>query len=314
MIYQPLNYNQINNIEGHNRVSSVKNRNNKSFAFWERALFQRAQSVLDFTFPEEWQGTTKDFIIYVLFKLGYGVVAKDNKYGTFFQPCTLKGYNFYYQPSSVIVTNPLLVESKEYEIGKNCELIKLTPDYMGIWDIIDYYAEKLSLLDNAINMSLVTNKYPWIVGAKNKSAAAGLKKIIDLANNGNPLIVFDQRITDDATSKSEPFQFLDLKTEYMTTAQLQDFQTILNNFDTEIGIPTIPYQKKERMVTDEANSKQLESIARVTVWLECLKTSFDEVNEMFDLGLDVKLRYEEQLDGISEDNNDRVSDLSNESE
>lgn len=313
MIYQPLNYDKINNIEGHNRVSTMKNRNNRSFCFWERALFQRAASVLEFDFPEEWQGTTKDFIIYVLFKMGYGVVAEDIEHGIFFQPCTLKGYNFYYQPSSVLVSNPEFKDTKEYEIGKECELIKLTPDYIGIWDIIDYYAEKLSLLDNSINISLVTSKFPWVFGAKNKSAANALKKMIDLVNNGNPAIVFDSRISDDAQTKSEPFQYVDLNNgrEYIVPKQLQDFQTILNSFDTEIGIPTIPYQKKERMVTDEANSKQIEAIARVTTWLECLTNSINEVNDMFGTNISVKLRYEDMIkeedsNGFSEDNNSRI--------
>lgn len=314
MIYQPLNYDKINNINGHVRVSTVKNRNNLSFAFWERALFQRAASVLEFDFPEEWQGNIKDFIIYVLFKCGYGVVAEDSTHGIFFQPCTLNGYNFYYQPTKAIVTNPEMPKSKEYLIHKECELIKLTPDYMGIWDIIDYYAEKLSLLDNAINISLVTSKYPWILGAKNKSSAQAIKKIFDLANNGNPLVVYDQRIQDDPQSKDTPFQFLDLnngKERYLTPLQLQDFQTILNNFDTEIGIPTIPYQKKERMVTDEANSKQIEAIARVTTWLECLNNSIEEVNEMFGTNISVKLRYEDMIkednsNGISKDNDPRI--------
>lgn len=297
-MYTPLNYSQINVACSTNFPSSIKSRDNRSFAFWERALFQRAISIFEFNFPEEWQGNTKDFIIYCLFRYGYGCVAREEQFGTYFQPCTLSGYNFYYQPSEAIVTNPLMVESKIYEIGTDCEILKLTPDYMGIWDIIDYYAEKLSLLDNAINMSLVNSKYPYIFGAKNKAAAQSIKKMLDYVNKGEPAIVYDQRIQDDANSKDEPFQFLDLKVKehYLTDIQLQDFQTILNNFDTEIGIPTVPYQKKERMVTSEAESKQIESIARCTIWKETLDNSMKQVNNMFDLNLSVKLRFIEDME------------------
>lgn len=297
MTYIPLNYEKLNNVVGHYRPSTEKARNNRSFGFWERALFQRANSILEFDFPEDWHGNIKDFIIYVLFKNGYGVVSKDAKFGTYFQPCTLNGYDFYYQPTEAIISNPLL--NKKLEIGKDCQLIKLTPDYMGIWDIIDYYAEKLSLLDNAINISLINNKYSWIVGAKNKSAGQALKKIFDLQNQGEPLIVYNQRISDDMQTKSEPFQFLDFnnsKERYLTPLQLQDFQTILNSFDCEIGIPTVPYQKKERMITDEANSKQIESIARCTVWLESLQNSIELVNDMYDLNISVKLRFDNALE------------------
>lgn len=301
MRYTPLNYEKINIVAGSNFPSAIKSRNNQSFAFWERALFQRAISIFEFTFPESWQGNTKDFILYCLFKYGYGCVAYDEQFGVFFQPCTLSGYNFYYQPSDAIVTNPAMIESKTYEIGKDCEILKLTPDYMGIWDIIDYYAEKLSLLDNSINVGLVNSKFPFIFGAKNKAAAQAIKKVMDYVNKGEPCIVYDQRIADDANSKSEPWQFLDLKVKdnYLLDQQLQDFQTIINSFDCEIGIPTVPYQKKERMVTSEAESKQIESIARCTVWKESLDNSMGEINKMFDLGLSVKLRFAESE--VSED-------------
>lgn len=296
MAYTPLNYDKINLSAGRYFPSTIKSRNNRSFAFWERALFQRASSVIEFEFPEEWQGSRKDFIVYCLFRFGYGCVSENDEYGKFFQPCTLSGYDFYYQPTKAIISNPLLDQDKsELVIGETCEIVKLTPDYLGIWDVIDYYAEKLSNLDNAINMGLINNKFPYIFGARNKSGANAIKKIIDYANKGEPTIVYDARITDDGNTEQEPWQFLDLKVKehYLTDAQLRDFQTLLNNFNTEIGIPTIPYEKKERLVTSEAESKQTESLARATLWVETLNNSFEKVNEMFDLSLSAKLRFEE---------------------
>ena len=60
-----------------------------------------------------------------------------------------------------------------------------------------------------------------------------------------------------------------------------------NNFNTEIGIPTVPYEKKERMVTSEAESKQIESLARATIWIDTLNNSFIKVNEMFGTNISV---------------------------
>ena len=299
MNYKPLNYENINLVAGKYFPSTIKSRNNKSFAFWERALFQRAQSVIEFDFPEEWHGSIKDFIVYCLFRFGYGCVSEDDEHGKFFQPCTLSGYDFYYQPTKAIISNPALKDgSMELVIGESCEIVKLTPDYMGIWDIIDYYAEKLSNLDNAINMGLINNKFPYIFGARNKSGAQAIKKVMDYVNKGEPTIVYDARITDDANSEQEPWQFLDLKVKdhYLTDMQLKDMQTLLNNFNTEIGIPTIPYEKKERMVTSEAESKQIESLARATIWIDTLNNSFEKVNDMFDMNLSAQLRYDDQED------------------
>lgn len=293
MNYLPFNYEEINRLSGTFSPNSIKARNNRSFAFWERALFQRAISTLEFTFPEEWDGAPKDMILYALFKLGYVMVSYEPQFGQFAQPVTLGGKGFYYQPTKAILSNPLL--GKEYEIGVNCEILKLTPDYMGIWDIIDRYAEQLSNLDNAINVALINCKVTKIAAAKTKGAAQALKKVLDLSNQGEPSVIFDQRVIDDAQSKDEPFQFLDLnvnKNSYITPELLQDLQTILNSFDCEIGIPTVPYQKKERMVTSEADSKQIESVARITVWMETLQSSIKKIKKLYPgITLDVKMRF-----------------------
>lgn len=131
MHYYPLNYSQLNFIEGSYNPSMVKSMNNKTFVFWERALFQRACSVLQFELPEEWQGSVKDFFLYCLFRFGYVGVFKTAEFGTVFQPGALNGQNFYYQPTTLQVSNPLY--NNDLTIGSNCELIKLTPDYSGIW-------------------------------------------------------------------------------------------------------------------------------------------------------------------------------------
>lgn len=304
-MYMPLNYDQANVINTSFLPASVKPFNNAHFNYWERALFQRAVSTIEFTFPKDWE-KPKDFILFVLFKMGFVGVADDKEFGLFAQPCTLKGYNFYYQPKSFLVANPAFNGSREYEIGKDGELLKLTPDYMGIWDIITFYAERLALLDSAINMSLINSKFPWVLGAKNRSVAKTLQKAFDKAQRGEPLIIFDKKITDDEMGNS-PFQFIDLlmsKERYLTPQMLQDYQTILNQFDCEIGIPTVPYQKKERMVTSEAESKEVESIARITTWIETFNTSAEEVNKHFGTDIKAELRFREESEDNGSNDND----------
>lgn len=296
----PLNYEQINVATATHTPNTIKPYDNKAFMFWQRALFQRASSVLIFDLPKEWQGRgTKDFFLYCLFRFGYVAVSENEKFGKFFQPCTFSGaYNFYYQPTLAVISNPLY--QANLRIGEECEIIKMTPDYAGIFDIIDFYATKLSELDNAINMSIINNKFAYLVAAKNKGAAQTLKKIFDKINQGEPAVFFDKEILNDSATKSEPWQFLErknIKDSYLTTMQLQDLQTLLNNFDTEIGIPTIPYQKAERMVTSEAESRIIDSTSRSTTWLECLQDSLVTVNEHYNLNITVRLRYDSDQEG-----------------
>lgn len=309
MGYIPFNYEQINTAAGLYNPSPVKAYNNYSFAFWERALFQRALSVLEIDLPEEWNGSIKDLFNYCLYKFGYVAVFNRDEYGTIFQPCGLSGYDLFYRPTRALISNPALNGSLDLEIGRECEILKLTPDYMGIWDIITYYAAKLSELDCAIDISLVNNKFAFLIAAKNKPAASAIKKMLDKINSGQPAVVYDVKVHPDDLADGEPWSVWErgnLKESYLTTDQLADFRTLLHNFDTEVGIKTIPIEKKERMITDEATSLQADTVSRSSVWLETFNESAIAVNEMF--GLNIRARRNEEVadNELKQDNSDRT--------
>jgi len=266
--------------------------------------------VFDFKLPEEWQGSTADFFSWCLFRFGYVMIAHEEQFGTFFQPVALNGFDFYYQPVEAILSNPKL--QKRYRIHEDCEILKLTPDYFGAWDIVAYYAEKLSTLDVAINMNIINSKTAYLLGAKNKNTAEALKSMMDKVNKGEPAVFYDKAIlnskpTDDTT----PFQFLPIqkiKDNYVLMELLRENQTLLNAFDNEVGIPTVPYQKAERMVTAEAESKQADAVSRITVWRRSLDSSLELVRKMFpDLNLSYEMRWD--TDGGSQDNPDRDDEL-----
>lgn len=308
MGYKPLNYDQINNIEGFMQPSMLKYCNSVTYAYWQRSLFQRAISTIDFKgLPDTWKASVRDFFYWCIFAYGYVGVMNFDEFGLSFQPGALKGFDFYYQPTEFIVANPKLKGmSGTFKIHEDCEIIKLTPDYRGIWDIICYYAMLLSALDSGINMSIVNSKFAWLLGAKNKAAAESLKKAIDKINSGEPAVVLDSSLLQqDPQSKEEPWSFLErsnLKQSYLTTDQLMDRSTLLSSFDAEIGIRSLPYNKKERLVTAEAESREQDSTARLMVWKATLDSSLELVNKMFDLNIKAELTYEGGEDLVSGQN------------
>ena len=317
-MFAPLNYHEINLIEGTYQPSPIKNRNNASFDFWVRSLFERAQSSIIFELPEFWLGDRMDFWYYCLFKWGY-LSIQDLTYnsredaraiGMCFSPVELKGKDFYYSFTHTILSNPMLNDSLELKIGEECEVVKLTPSYMGIWDIIEFYADKLSNLDNAINMSIINNKFAYILAGKTKGAVAALKKMMDKINSGTPAVFLDQRVMNDRESKDTPFQFLqrdNLKQSYLTTDQLMDLHTILSDFDAEIGIPTVPYQKKERETQYESQSKIADGLARILTWERCLDSSIKNVNKLYpELNISFRLRWKDELIKNNTDRNESV--------
>lgn len=311
MDYFPLNFSQITNINSVNLPSTIKQRNNRAYAFWCRALFERAMSVFEWKIPETWLGPQEELMRFILARNGFGLVAHEKDYGYFFQPCTLSGFGFFYQPTQAILSNPAL--NKTYNISKDCEIIKMTHDYLGIWDIIDYFATKLAQLDTSINTALVNSKNAWMLFGSNKSAALALKKAADLISQGEPAVVFDSRalLKNDAISENkEPVIKIDLGAKdnaEIVGIQLQDAQTILTMFDTEVGIQTVGgnQAKRERLTEFESESKLFEAQARCTIWLKELQDSFTRVKNLFpELDLWVELREPKQDKEVTSDADD----------
>lgn len=308
-MYTPFNYDKINMMSGMYSPSPVKSKNNKSFDYFVRSLFQRATTVFEWELPQEWEGTVKDFFLYCLFRFGYVAISDFDKFGIGFQPCGLKGRDFYYQPTNVLINNPALTETLDLKLHEEAELLKLSPDFRGIWDVLEFYAGKLSTLDNAIDMSLINNKYAFFLGARNKTAGQALKKMLDLVNKGEPAVIWDMKLLNDPTDKEMPFQEWkrdNLKNTYLTTDQLLDFHTIMSDFDSEIGIPTVPYQKKERMVVDEAKAKEADGKARSITWYETIQSSIKDIKKLYpDIRLSCKMRYDtegeegESMEGVT---------------
>lgn len=306
-MYFPLNYEQINIATGWHTPNTMKQHNNYTYHYWFRTLYQRLTSTLDFTMPEFWN---IDLFYWLLFGIGFFPVFRDEKYGVIFQPGTLADFGIWYQPTRCTVQTPF-IHRDNMKIGRDCALIRLTPDYLGAFDILNKYACELSELDNSINQAIVNQRFAYMAMAKNKAAAQTLKEGFDRINQGEPLVVVDKYYDPKNEEQDDPFTFVNFEVgrNYITDKQFADVQSLLAMFNTEIGIPNIKYEKKERLTDDEAIMNNAETDARLDCWLEWLNESIEKVNELFDIGLAVK-RHEFIKEGAaygdSESNIDRA--------
>lgn len=294
MEYIPFSYDQINIAAGHYSPSPVKAFNNQYYAYWCRALFQRMQSSIILDVP--WSGTERDFLYYCLFRFGYVAILDHPEFGFIFQPGCIGGRDIYYQPTYIMISNPKFKSGKtKFDIGKDCMLLKLTPDFLSCWDIVSHFAEKLSGLDSAVNMSIINNKFAYVLGAKTKAAAESLKKIMDKINKGEPTVVYDKAIQTGNPAKDDmPYNLLErpnLRNSYLTPDQLNDIRKVIAMFDNEIGIPALDQEKKERLITGEVEMSANDALARVTVWNTCLNESFDKINERYGTSMKATIRH-----------------------
>lgn len=268
----------------------------KEYRYWFRSLLQKMDSSLIFDgLPEDW---SDDFFHFCLWALGYVAVFDTARWGVAFQPCTLSGFDFYYQPTKAIVANPLY--QKQLDIHKNCEILKLTPDFRGVFDIVDYYATQLAEASKGINIGLINSKMPLVLTASNAAQAETLKKVYDKVQNGESLVVWKD-LTDqfsEVIPRKDPFEVWnqDYKQTYIVTNLLTDLQTILDSFYMEIGLPVSTVDKKAHMLNAEADFNEAQSQARITCWVQTLEESFEKINKMFGLNLSVQMAESDDYD------------------
>lgn len=289
----PASYEVINLYNSSFSPSTVHVKNTGLQRYFRKYLLQKAISVFKWSLPEEWD---EDYFKYTLYGLGYIAVLNTRTFGVICQGGALGGYNLYYRPAYIMVTNPLLKETITADIDKDCAIIKLQPDYSSIMDMVGYYADKMALASEALDMNLVNVKTATIFGATNKTQAESLKKMYDKLSDGDPAVFIDRQLLDD-TGKPNWFPFVQNMTQqYISDKILSDMRKIEAEFDTEIGIPNANTDKAERLITDEVNANNVETATRCELWLESIKKGVDKANSMFGLSISVDWRVNPQTE------------------
>ena len=305
----PSDYEALNQ---YNSMRSVAGRvvNDENTAYYMRALYQRAIAGIEFKLPKSWR-RAKRYFRNVLYSMGYIGVIRTGKYGVIPQICGFSGYGLFLQPTELIVSQPL-VEFKGV-IGKDCEIIHLTGDYRGIWDIVEHYAVRLSVAITSLDCALFNERISLLAAGKNKQAVETIKYLYERISAGEPFSVYDKTINSDSLDgNDEPIWTYsqDVSSQYISDKLLADIDKILEQFDKEIGIAAVG-EKKERMLQDEISMQNEDNCARVTTWFNNLSDSFDLVNGLFpDLNLSFIMKYGgEEHEYNAEDNIDRNVEL-----
>lgn len=255
--------------------------------FFQRYLLQKAISVFKWKMPSMW---SRDYFLYTLYCWGFIAIVNTDKFGVIPQGCGLKGYNVFYQPRSVIIQNPLISHTLEPEIGRNCVLLKLQPDFGGIMDLVSFYAQEMALASEAVDVNLLNSKLSYVFTASNKNAAESLKKLYDRIASGEPAVVVDKALyNDDGSVCWEAFQ-QNVGQNYIVSDLLSDLRKIEAEFDTKVGIPNANTDKKERLISDEVNANNVETRNLPELWLESLRQGCEEARKMFGIDLSVDWR------------------------
>ncbi len=294
MFDAPFSFDYINYETSRANPNTVHCRNTGLSRFFERYLLQKAMSPFKFTLPESW---AENYFSYVLYCFGFVAVLNTDRFGVIPQACGLRGYNVMYQPTHAVVTNPLFKKTYDLRIGTQCEIVRLQPDYGSVLDMVTYYADMLALCAEAAGVNLVNSKMSYVFAADGKNAAESLKKLYDKIASGEPAAVVDKTLFNPDGSPRWQYFSQNVSQNYIVDKLLVDMRKIENMFCTAVGIPNSNTDKKERMITDEVNSNNIETHSLVSVWFDSIDKSFEKINKMF--GLNLKVEWRDSNDFIN---------------
>ena len=284
----PFYYDYINAANSLISPSTVHCRNTGLQRYLARYLIQKAIAVFKWKMPDTW---AENYFLYSLYCWGHVAVVNTDKFGVIVQACALKGYDVYYQPTHALITNPLLTGILEPRIGTQCAVLKLQPDYGGIMDKVNFYADMMALCAETIGTNILNSKLSYIFAASSKTDAESFKKMFDKVASGEPAAFIGKDLFNEDGSPNWMQFNQDLKNTYVADEIMIDLRKWEQEFCRDLGINNANTEKKERMIVDEVASNNEETLLWSDITLEQLKKDCKVARDLFGIELDVDYRF-----------------------
>lgn len=292
--YVPAAYGEIMGYNSTMQPSTVHVKNTGLARFFKRYLLQEAMSVFDWTMPENWD---RAYFLYVLYLWGYIAIVKTDKFGVIPQHGGLGGVNVFYGPEWILVNNPLFKKTYQLDINADCALLRLQPDYCGLFDLVDYYGDIMALAAETASVNLLNSRLSFVYGATNKASAESFKKLYDEIASGNPASFVDKALFDEDGKLRVQLFNQDVGGSFIVPELLDCLRTVRCMFLTDIGIPNVNVMKQSGVTDSEIAANDFETRAKCSLWLDELKKGCKIARDLFPgLKLDVNWRNDLRLE------------------
>lgn len=249
-----------------------------------------------------------------LLMTGHAVILP-KKDGSLFTPLTsLYGYDEYYQPTTAVFANPVVVQAHQYNIGTECEVIynnKLKDSLYyikadsGLNTFVKRYARQLADIESTLNIYTVNARLTSYPVANDGNVMESLKLFFKKLTLGKRAIISDNSII-------EEFRNVDINRSNIGDG-VNDWliarDKILEQFYRDLGVKM--YNPKKAQVTDdevESNTQLL--MISTDDMLKEREEGLERVNNMFGTNISVRLNPKYNIQEV--DNNDTAqnTDLS----
>ena len=239
----------------------------------------------------EWEGLPKSCNPMVLEKtlLFYGkaVFFYDEEVGAFFHtPCNLPGpFNIYYES---IVREAYSFHYRHTYTIDDSVLIKasqtMVPAYLSIWNYVPRIADGI----RAIDVHMQTLKRPYVIVCEEKQRNTVIRTINRITDN-EIAVIGEKGMT------GSDLSVLNLNSSSNLSEMWSCVKQYYNAVFNSLGIKNAFTDKKERLVTVEANGQTNSTRHALESELYAREVAVNEINRMYGLNVSVKAREVEDF-------------------
>lgn len=203
-------------------------------------------------------------------------------------------FNYYGQPVKWRAQG--LGYNQEYSVLDSV-LMRNTYTRMPSVIMIGEYVNRMVDCLLACDVNINSNKTPFAIYG-DKSTISTIQSFVNSKKRNDFACVIDK----DAIA-GKKLERIDLDVEY----KADKFWDMFNNYKSLIfemlGINTLAVEKKERLITDEANANNEAIDFNIGAMLKARQDACEEINKMFGLNVSVTLRYTQEVTDYAENNN-----------
>lgn len=238
----------------------------------------------------EWEGLPdgiqERYVERWLYHEGMSVFFRPKGYDYMVLKCNpIGGVNVYGDPKKYRATGlngqyfDLVCGRDDFVIIENNMLRKPTDPF------IMFYVNKITEAERTMDVNVKQQKTPTIVLCDDKTVLS-FKQLISQVDGNIPTVYADKNLNLDAISS------LDLKAKFLCNDLMDYKKSVENELLTFLGLNNLAVDKKERLITDEAesNNQLIGSFAQLQ--LEARERACEEINRVFGLNVSVKRREE----------------------
>lgn len=218
-----------------------------------------------------------------LFDEGYCLFFEDSQYGLMCLPCQGDGklnvYGDYTKYRAVGNNYTCSVKAENAVLVENNKL--RMPTHKAVY----YFVQRLYDLTRTMDVNVKQLRLQSVFSATDENALT-VKKIIDEIDEYNWAIVTDKK----AINPDEIVKAVATGVKPLTAELTDRYNAVMNEALTYFGINNSNTDKRERLITDEANANNQLIDSCAQMFLEARQRACDEINEKFGTNIRVELR------------------------